>query len=394
MIARRARQIGWSAGLVLALTAARCGEGWSQLQARAPRPPESAGVFIGVEKFSHDFSLQNVDFAVNDAVDLAYAFALEHGAMPANRVLLLLAGEPTGEARDRLDKLLAAGARRQSAGQADIYTLVEAQSRLVGEEGLLVLSISTHGLAVGGEQLLLAEDSLLQFGTGVTAANLLQAMQAGPGGRRLLLIDACRQQLVRQRGAGGGADLRSAMHVGLARTLSRSPGYAVLTAAGPGEYAYSGGGNGFFTAAVLDGLRCRTGEEVKTLRNLVSLAKTETIRLSPGHEQHPELSVGGGSEDFDLFACHPGPEPVRVRPVLSASTREKIREAKRFLSVGGPDNVEQSFRRYRQAFSELPPEVLGTLNQGLLDRARQLADDSRAEDGAQLYGQLLDPLLR
>jgi Caspase domain len=394
MIARTARRIGWSAGLLVALTTARCSEGWSQLQARAPLSQESAGVFIGIEQFSHDLTLRNVDAAVNDAVDLAYAFVVERGAMPANRVLLLLAGEPSGEARGRLAELLAAGARRRAARQADIYTLVEEQSRLVSKNGLLVLSISTHGLALGGEHLLLAEDSLAEYGTGVIAANLLHAMQAGPGGPRLLLIDACREQFLRRRGVGSGADPRSVMHVELVQALSQAPGFAVLSAASPGEFAVSRGGNGIFTTAVLTGLRCREGEEVKTLRNLASVATAETTRLSPGHEQHPELSVGGGADDFVLFNCGPGRTSVPPSPPeVSAETLQKIQDAKRLLAVGGPDNVEQSFRRYRQAFSELPPAVLATLNQGLLARARQLADDSRADEGAQLYSQLLDPLI-
>src|SRR5687767_11452605 len=91
---RKALRIGFSTSLLLALISVRCSEGWSVAQRSAPLPQESAGVFIGVEKFSHDFSLADVRYAVNDAVDLAYALAIERGLLPANRVLLLLAGDP------------------------------------------------------------------------------------------------------------------------------------------------------------------------------------------------------------------------------------------------------------------------------------------------------------
>lgn len=394
----RRGQARLSASLLLALTAFHCSEGRSVAQRSAPSPQDSAGVFIGVEKFSHDFSLTDVRYAVNDAVDLAYALSLERGLLPANRVLLLLAGDPVGDSLERLEKLKAAGAKRQSARQADIYSLVEAQSRQVGERGILVLSISTHGFSQGGEHLLMAEDSLLQFGTGVTAANLLQATQARPGGLRLLLVDACQRQLVKSSRKGSGAeavpDRRSAISTEFVKTLAQSPGYAVLSAASKDEEAFSGDGNGFFTGAILDGLRCQKGERAKTLRGLASFVAVEATRRSPG-QQHAQLLIGGGVDDFVLFDCGPRLPPRTEpppHPEISTATLEKIQDAENLLAVGGPDNVEQSFRLYREAFPKLSPAVLRTLNQGLLDRARQLDDDSWAHEGAQIYRQLLDPL--
>lgn len=398
-VRRQASQVGLYAGFLLVLATSHdaaalpAGNG-------PPLPASSAGVFIGIEKFSYDFSLQDVAYAVNDAVDLAYAVAIERGLVPANRVLLLLAGEPGPHSRDRLDKLIAAGARRQSARQADIYSLVKEQSRLVGEGGVLLISIATHGFRDGAEYLLMAEDSLLQFGTGVTADNLLQATEAGSSGLRLLILDACREQLVKPQrrgsGRGGEPDHRSVMLNEFVEKMASRPGYAVFSAASEGEYALARDGNGFFTRAILDGLRCKEGERLKTLAGLSSFVRS-AVKTRSGDQQHPELRVGGGSGDFVLVQCDavdaPVPTPVAPPSSLSRELVARIEEAKNLFAVGGPDNVEQSFRLYKQAFQELPPAILATLNQGLVARVQQLEDDSRADEGVRLYRQLLDPLI-
>lgn len=396
---RQASQVGLWAGFLLALDTSRCD---AALPARngPPLSESSAGVFIGIEKFSYDFSLTDVTYAVNDAVDLAYAVAIERGLVPANRVLLLLAGEPGVQSRDRLEKLIAAGARRQSARQADIYSLVNEQSRLVGEGGVLLISIATHGFRDGAEHLLMAEDSLLQFGTGVTADNLLQATEAGSSGLRLLILDACRERLVKphRRGSGRGDELdhRSVMRSEFVEKMASRPGYAVFSAASEGEYAEARDGNGLFTRAILDGLRCKEGERLKTLADLGSFVRSE-VKTRSGDQQHPDLRVGGGSGDFILVQCEavdaPAPKALPSSSSLSRDLITRIEEAKNLFAVGGPDNVEQSFRLYRQVFQDLPPAILATLNQGLVARAQQLEDDSRADEGVAIYRQLLDPLV-
>jgi hypothetical protein len=175
--------------------------------------------------------------------------------------------------------------------------------------------------------------------------------------------------------------------------LASRPGYAVFSAASEGEYAIARDGNGLFTSAILDGLRCRDGEKHKTLADLKSFVVSAVAKRSQ-ERQHPELRVGGGSGDFVLVHCDSEAEPATapVRPFLSSVLVTKIQSARDLLVAGGPDNVEQSFRLYRQVFQELPPAILAILNQGLVARAQQLEDDSRADEGARLYRQLLDPL--
>ncbi len=393
MTIRARGRVGWiiQACLVPALAATG---GAATFAAAADRllPERSAGVFIGVEEFSHDLRLTDVVFAANDAVDLAYALSIERGLLPANRVLLLLSGEPRGPSHDRLQVLLTAGAKRQTARLADIYMLVEEQSRLVGEGGILLLFAATHGYSDGNVHLLIPEDGLVRYGTGVTAQRLLEAMQVSEGALRLLFVDACRDQLFRTRGTGTPreADSRSVMRHERIEALAKPAGYIVFSAASEGEVAGTSDRNGWFTAALVEGLRCdRLGRGQRSFRELTSFV-TARVRKQSAGLQNPELRMGGGSADFVIPSC--GFRQSPPSPTVPPDALPVIEEAMRLRAVGGIQNLEQSFRLYQRVFQRLAPEILATLNQALVARARQLADGSRAE-AVRIYSELLDPLV-
>jgi hypothetical protein len=186
------------------------------------------------------------------------------------------------------------------------------------------------------------------------------------------------------------------MRVDLVEALAKDRGYAVFSAAGEGEYAYSGEVNGIFTGALLAALRCAEGERFKTLRAVEGSVRAEVTKQSPGHRQHPELRIGGEDTDLVLFRCAPGEGdgvPRPPMPRISAQLAQQIEKAGNLLATGSAENVERSFRLYREVFKKLPDTVLASLNQGLLARVRQLEDDSPAEVGADLYQQLLHPLV-
>ena len=66
----------------------------------------SAGLFVGVQKFTQDDTLAEIPCAVDDAIDLAYLFALELELVRPGRVVLLLSGEARKPAsRERLSAL-------------------------------------------------------------------------------------------------------------------------------------------------------------------------------------------------------------------------------------------------------------------------------------------------
>lgn len=275
---------------------------------------QSAGLFVGIREFSFDRTLAEVRYAVDDAVDLAHAFVFEHNPplVDPQRVVLALSGEPQKqESVARLQQLLKAGATRRSAGHSELLTLLQSQAAKVGVDGILIVSFATHGVSEDGVQYLLAADSLLRRRTTKIAdADINDIISLTETRRAFILLDACRQQLVRDARAGE-ADPRSA--AALLEDLARIDGRVVLSAAVQGKYAYDDEvqRNGVFTAAVLDGLSCRAGKDangyvtVETLAAFVEERVLQWIRRNKDKTARvaTQLQYEGAAKRMPLAAC-------------------------------------------------------------------------------------------
>ena len=220
---------------------------------------ESAGLFVGIRNFE-DLQLAEVPYAVDDAVDLAYLFAVELALMMPERVTLALAGDPKKpESNDRLQALLKAGAERHPATQADIYEQLRTSRQTTGERGVLVVAAATHGFTHEAEDYLVGADSRSEFikRTGIKVAEVFDEVTKARAPRRLVLIDACREELSRERAGMGGTDPESAMGKAFAKAIAEARGQVVLTGTTLGGYSYDDmdRGNGVFTGAIVDGLR-------------------------------------------------------------------------------------------------------------------------------------------
>ena len=300
---------------------------------------ESAGLFVGVSNFK-DLELAEVPYAVDDAVDLAYLFAVELALMTPQRVTLALAGEPEKEeSKGRLQALLDAGAKQQSAAQADIYEQLDASRKTTGERGVLVVAAATHGFTHDGEDYLVGADSRSKFikRTGIKVAEVFDEVTQAQAPRRLVLIDACRENLSRERAGMGGADPESAMGKAFAEAIAGARGQVVLSGTTSGGYSYDDmdRGNGVFTGAILDGLRGEAPADkngfitTQTLANYVNDRVLQWVR--DNRPAHVERSRGisrriEGSMAHLPLATNPGAE------------RERQEEALRKLAdnLGGP----------------------------------------------------------
>lgn len=286
-------------------------------------PDQSAGLFVGVREFRGDSRLPELPFAVDDAVDLAYLFSLELGLVAPRNVLLALSGEPSKDAsKRRLDDLKLAKAQVHSAGESDLYALVQEQAGAAGPDGLLVVSFATHGISHEGIQFLAAETSLLELAveTGVRANRLLELITRSRAQRRVVLLDACRE-----RWAPGTRSLQpdplAAAAPELFTAMAEAQGQAILSAARPGSYAYEDAqrGNGVFTAALLDGLRCEAEPDEQRfirLERLVTFVNEKVAdwtsrnrpNTAPG-QRGIEFSLAGPVAELPLARCLPCPEP-------------------------------------------------------------------------------------
>ena len=240
------------------------------------KPEESAALFVGVREFPRDGTLIPVRYAVDDAIDLAFALAgdAKTRLVDPRRVVLALSGEPEkDESKARLQILRDADARVSTAGQTDIITFLENQAKAVGKNGILIVAFATHGFSVEGTQYLLTSTSLLKHHvTSISETMVKDIVSQWQVPRSLILLDACRERLTRDT-RNGDSDPRSA--AGLMKALADVHGQVVLSAAAAGQYAYDDDvrRNGVFTAAVIEGLQCRAETNKKGFVTVDSLQK-------------------------------------------------------------------------------------------------------------------------
>lgn len=219
-------------------------------------PHASAGLFVGVQKFTKDSSLADVAYAADDAVDLAYEVSIEQHLVPPERVVLALSGRPQKElSRTRLAELKAAHARVECAGTSDLLNLLEEQAAAVGPKGVLFVSFATHGVSDDGVQYLLAADSIAKHHNTALTDSIVCDIVSKRADRAFIVFDACREHLRRDYRPGQPDPWSKAVF--LAR-LDEVHGQAVLSAATNGNYAYDDDKrmNGVFTGALIDALRC------------------------------------------------------------------------------------------------------------------------------------------
>ncbi len=128
--------------------------------------------------------------------------------------------------------------------------------------------------------------------------------------RSLILIDACRENLTRDRRAGK-PDPRSV--AAFIRIMTGVEGQAVISGAARGGYAYDDEvvGNGVFTAAVIEGLRCAAGKDrhgfvtVDTLYKYVQLRVLRWVRENKNKRARgaTQLSCEGQTGKMPLSIC-------------------------------------------------------------------------------------------
>ena len=288
------------------------GEGVTATETIDPRA--SAGLFVGVRDFTSDDELTPVKYAVDDAVDLAFELAIniQPPLLPPARVVLALSGDPEKtQSQQNLRALLNAGASKRPAELIEVLKQLKSQSGAVGKNGVLVVAFATHGVSEDGTQYLLTADSMLSYReTILTATRVCDIVSKAGVERSLILIDACRERLTRDKRTGEN-DPRSV--AAITHALAGIHGQVVFSAAGAGDYAYDDDerGNGVFTAAVIDGLRCGASKDsngfitVDTLSTYVEEHVLQWIRKhkNASARKATQLDVEGRSKMMPLAMC-------------------------------------------------------------------------------------------
>lgn len=341
------------AGMTIATAVVMKGQGTRSVQpAESPTaiartgfdPAQSVALFVGARTFSDDDSLEMVPYAVDDAVDLAYAFALDPRVAlvhPKHVALALSDQTPRKQiSQRRLAELKRQGATIAPASQSQILKLLSRQAGAVGARGIFIVSFASHGFSDDGLQYLLAANSLFrEFNTAIPAARLFDLVAKSKATRSLILIDTCRERVRRQR--SGVPERLSAAP--LIREMGLTAGQVVLYAAAAGKWAYDDDirQNGVFTGAVLDGLQCRPGHgrsgmvTVDALSATVERSVLTWIRTNrdPSILNATQANIDGAARTMPLAICsHPPPtdppvvsENVGPAPVPRPATRTPLR---------------------------------------------------------------------
>ena len=288
---------------------------------------QSAALFIGVRQFTSD-AVEQVPFAVDDAVDLAYELVFDPHVqlVPPRRVVVILSGRMPvkPESRAHLHALRDAGADvRLRADAADVRAGLREQVALAGRDGVLIVSIAGHGFLRDGNGYILGASSLVREpSTMLSTAEMFETIATSKAQRSLVFVDACRQRMVK----GKRAVLADSMGVApLLGRLGRARGQAVFWAAAAGESAYDdfAARNGVFTKTVIAGLRCgaakiRGAVTVDTLAGYVERNVHAWIRdnRDPDIGSATQTSIDGEVRNMPLAQCWRqtvAPCPARVK---------------------------------------------------------------------------------
>ncbi len=291
---------------------------------------QSAALFVGVRRFTSE-SVEEVPYAVDDAIDLAYVFALERrvSLVPPRRVVLALSGHPVKpQSRQRLRALREAGADVRVADAAGIRAALREQTALAGRDGILILAVATHGFLRDGSGYILGATSAVRDpATMIPTADIFEMIASSTAQRSLVFVDACRERMVNGTRAVLGSPISAAP---LVRRLSHTRGQVVFYAAAAGQWAYDDpqAHNGVFTSAVIGGMNCGAAKvrgvvTAETLASYVERSVHTWIRdnRDPNVGSATQVSMDGEARNMALAQCWPsGPGSGPARVTVSGTT--------------------------------------------------------------------------
>lgn len=291
------------------------GQALSSLPAKSKR----WALVIGVDRY-RDSQISPLRGAANDAHTLADAL-VRHGGFPADQVVLLSSDQPEERQPTRVNIL------RRLSNLASV----------VPKDGLLLVSFAGHGMERGGQAYLLPADAQINDDvtfmeeTAVSVARMKERIRATGVGQVIVLLDACRND------PGGRADAPNLLTEAYTKfnfdVRNREvQAFAVFYAAAVGQraYEYSEKRQGYFTWAVVEGLRGGAANErgEVTLAQLVryvqeTVPKRIGIDLGSGKQQRPFAVIEGyRAEDLVVAAGAAGggaPAPTQPPAVDTAS---------------------------------------------------------------------------
>jgi hypothetical protein len=199
---------------------------------------------IGVDQY-RDGQINALKGSVNDAHNLANAL-VSYAGFPQDQVIVLTTDQPEERQPTRIN----------------ILTYLSNLASLVPKDGLLLVSFAGHGIERGGQAYLIPSDARLSHDvslleeSAVSVTRMHDRIKAIGVGQVIVLLDACRND------PGGRADAPNNMSAAYAKfnfdVRNREvQAFATLyaTAIGQRAYEYTEKRQGYFTWAIVEGLK-------------------------------------------------------------------------------------------------------------------------------------------
>jgi ketosteroid isomerase-like protein len=254
-----------------------------------PSKAKRWALIIGVDQYK-DGQISTLKGSANDARSLANAL-VRYAGFPADQVILLATDQPEERQPTRVNVL------RRLSNLASV----------VPKDGLLLVSFAGHGMERNGQAYLLPSDAQISNDvtfleeTALSVTRIKERIRATSVGQVIVLLDACRND------PGGRADAPNPLTQAYTKfnfdVRNREvQAFATLyaTAVGQRAYEYSEKRQGYFTWAMVEGLKGGAANEKGevTLSQLVKyiqeiVPKRIGIDIGAGKQQRPFAMIEG-----------------------------------------------------------------------------------------------------
>lgn len=309
-----------------------------------PSKAKRWALVIGVDQYN-DPQISPLKGAANDAHNLADSL-VRYAGFPSDQVILLATDQPLERQPTRLNIL-----RRLSN-----------LSSLVPKDGLLLISFAGHGIERAGQAYLVPSDSQLTDDislleeSAVSVTRMHDRIKTMSVSQVVVLLDACRND------PGGRADAPNPLTQSYVNAFNfdvrnhEVTAFATIyaTAVGQRAYEYTEKKQGYFTWAVVEGLKGGAANDKGevTLAGLVkfvqeNVPKRVAIDLGAGKPQRPFYQIEGYKAEELVIAVGSPPTDISTSTVVSVDP--VAIELSYWESIKSGQNVED-FKAYLKEY--------------------------------------------
>jgi hypothetical protein len=310
-----------------------------------PSKAKRWALIIGIDNY-RDPQISALKGSDNDARMLADAL-VRYAGVPQDQVIVLATDQP----------------KERQPTRVNILRRLSNLASVVPRDGLLLISFAGHGMERNGQGYLLPSDAQLSDDisfleeTAISVSRMKERIKAMGVGQVIILLDACRND------PGGRADAPNPLTAAYARAFNfdvrnrEVQAFATLyaTAIGQRAYEYTERKQGYFTWAVIEGLKGAAANDKGevTLARLVKFVqeivpKRIGIDLGSGRQQKP-FAVIEGYRAEDLVVAIGDARPAR--PVTTpARTAEPSAAEMSFWEYIKNSNDPSDFQAYLDKF--------------------------------------------